>query len=185
MYSGQDTHNRKSDFLCFCWWALLGWKCLGFDTSSAVWTTCCSLFYSLWEFYDLDNMCLTRQHLRHVDLLVILLWFYSCVYVFSLLLKCLVPVLKLACFKAVVSNSIHRGSRGSNGLSVGLVTRGCGFESRLRQELSTTEVKPLIKAPNHQLFPGRHSAGCPLLQVCVYLDGLNAENTFHCWLYSV
>ncbi len=21
--------------------------------------------------------------------------------------------------------------------------------------------------------------------VCVHLDGLNAENTFHCWLYSV
>ncbi len=21
--------------------------------------------------------------------------------------------------------------------------------------------------------------------VCVLLDGLNAENTFHCWLYSV
>ncbi len=36
--------------------------------------------------------------------------------------------------------------------SVRLVTRGCGFESRLRQELC----------------------------VCVHLDGLNAENTFHC-----
>ncbi len=31
--------------------------------------------------------------------------------------------------------------------------------------------------------PGRHSAGCPLLQVCVHLDGLNAENTFHCFIY--
>ncbi len=41
------------------------------------------------------------------------------------------------------------------------------------------------------------SEQCPLLQVCVcvstapgvcvcvHLDGLNAENTFHCWLYSV
>ncbi len=46
--------------------------------------------------------------------------------------------------------------------------------SRLRQELSTTEVKPLSKASNPQLLP-----------VCVHLDGLNAENTFHCWLYSV
>ncbi len=67
----------------------------------------------------------------------------------------------------------------------GLITRGCGFESRLRQESSTTEVRPLSKAPNPQLLPGRRSVGCPLLQVCVHLDGLNAENTFHCWLYSV
>ncbi len=36
-----------------------------------------------------------------------------------------------------------------------------------------------------QLLPERRSVGCPLLQVCVHLDGLNAENTFHCWLYSV
>ncbi len=66
-----------------------------------------------------------------------------------------------------------------------LVAHGFGFESQLRQELSTTEVRPLSKAPNPQLLPGRHSVGCPLLQVCVYLDGLKAENTFHCWLYSV
>ncbi len=33
--------------------------------------------------------------------------------------------------------------------------------------------------------PRRRTVGCPLLQVCVHLDGLNAENTFHCWLYSV
>ncbi len=44
---------------------------------------------------------------------------------------------------------------------------GCGFESRLRQELSTTEVRPLSKAPNPQLLPGRRSVGCPLPQVCV------------------
>ncbi len=38
----------------------------------------------------------------------------------------------------------------------GGVTRGgCGFEPRLRQELSTTEVRPLSKAPNPQLLPGR------------------------------
>ncbi len=58
---------------------------------------------------------------------------------------------------------------------------GCGFESRLRQEVSTTEVRPLIKAPNPQLFPGRRTVSCPLL----HLDGLNAENTFHSSLYSV
>ncbi len=29
------------------------------------------------------------------------------------------------------------------------------------------------------------SVGCPLLQVCEHLDGLNAEHKFHCWLYSV
>ncbi len=65
------------------------------------------------------------------------------------------------------------------------VTQGCGFESRLWQELSMTEVRPLSKALNTQLLPGCRSVGCPLLQVCVHLDGLNAENTFHCWLYSV
>ncbi len=53
------------------------------------------------------------------------------------------------------------------------------------QELYTTEVRPLSKAPNPQLLPGRRRVGCPLLQVCVHLDGLNAENTFHCWFYSV
>ncbi len=63
--------------------------------------------------------------------------------------------------------------------------RGCGFESRLRQELSTTEVRPLSKEPNPQLLSGRCSVGCQLFQVCMHLDGLNAEKTFHCWLYSV
>ncbi len=33
------------------------------------------------------------------------------------------------------------------------VTQGCGFESRLWQEVSTTEVRPLSKAPNPQLLP--------------------------------
>ncbi len=51
--------------------------------------------------------------------------------------------------------------------SNGLVTRGCGFEPRLRQELSTTDVRPLSKAPNPRL-----------LQVCVHLDGLKAETHF-------
>ncbi len=63
--------------------------------------------------------------------------------------------------------------------------RGCGFESRLRQELSMTEVRPLSKEPNPQLLSGRCSVGCQLFQVCMHLDGLNAEKTFHCWLYSV
>ncbi len=76
------------------------------------------------------------------------------------------------------------GSRGLMDRALDLkpeVTRGCGFESRLRQELSTTEVRPLSKAPNPQLLPGRRNVGCPLL----HLDGLNAENTFHSSLYSV
>ncbi len=65
------------------------------------------------------------------------------------------------------------------------VTQGCGFKSQLWQEVSTTEVRPLSKAPNPQLLPGRRSVGCLLLQVCVLLDGLNADNTFHSSLYSV
>ncbi len=61
------------------------------------------------------------------------------------------------------------------------VTQGSGFESRFRQVLLTTEVRPLSKAPNPQLLPGRRNVGCPLL----HLDGLNTENTFHSSLYSV
>ncbi len=33
--------------------------------------------------------------------------------------------------------------------------------------------------------PRCRSVGCPLLQVWVHVDGLNTENTFHCWFYSV
>ncbi len=61
------------------------------------------------------------------------------------------------------------------------VTQGCGIESRLWQEVSTTEVRPLSKALNPQLLPGRHNVDSPLL----HLDGLNAENTFHSSLYFV
>ncbi len=45
------------------------------------------------------------------------------------------------------------------------VTQGCGFESRLRQEV-------------HDCSPGaaQSAAHC---SKCVHLDGLNAENTFH------
>ncbi len=53
------------------------------------------------------------------------------------------------------------------------------------QELSTTEVRPLSKAQDPQLLPRPRSVGCPQLQVCVHLDGLNAEHKFHYWLYSV
>ncbi len=51
------------------------------------------------------------------------------------------------------------------------ITQGCGFESRLRQEV-------------HDCSPGaaQSAAHC---SKCVHLDGLNAENTFHSSLYSV
>ncbi len=78
----------------------------------------------------------------------------------------------------------HVGSRGLMVRALDLkpeVTQGCGFESQLRQEVSMTEVRPLSKAPNPKLLPGRCNVGCPLL----HLDGLNAENTFHSSLYSV
>ncbi len=82
------------------------------------------------------------------------------------------------------SQSSRQGSRGLMDRALDLkpeVTQGCGFESRLRQELSTTEVRPLSKAPNPKLLPGHRTVGCPLL----HLDGLNAENTFHSSLYAV
>ncbi len=72
---------------------------------------------------------------------------------------------------------------------------------------TTTEVRPLSKAPNPQLLPGRRSINdCPLLWmclrcvcvcvfvcslltavcvcvcVCVHLDGLNAEHKFRVWV---
>ncbi len=83
---------------------------------------------------------------------------------------------------------LRGGSRGLMDRALDLkpeVTQGCGFESRLWQEVTTTEVRPLGKAPNPQLLPRRRNVGCPLLQVCVHLDGLNAENTFPSSLYSV
>ncbi len=51
------------------------------------------------------------------------------------------------------------------------VTQGCGFESRLRQEV-------------HDCSPGaaQSAAHC---SKCVHLEWLNAENTFHSSLYSV
>ncbi len=60
---------------------------------------------------------------------------------------------------------------------------------------TTTEVRPLSKAPNPQLFPGCHSnmaahcSGCVFtvcvcvcVCVCVHLDGLNAEHKFRVWI---
>ncbi len=114
---------------------------------------------------------LFMQHLS-----IYLTFFYQSFYLF---------IIHTFLIKTTTTPNVKLGSRGSNGQSVGLVIRGCGFESRLRQALSTTEVRSLSKALNPQLLPGRCSVGCPLLQVCVHLYGLNAENTFHCWLYSV
>ncbi len=90
-----------------------------------------------------------------------------------------------------------------------LQPEGCGFKSQVRQDCrwgewmssalstlnTTTEVRPLSKAPNLQLLPGRRSIGCPLLRVCVHnvcvcslltavcvhLDGLNSEHKFQVW----
>ncbi len=48
------------------------------------------------------------------------------------------------------------GSRGLMDRALDLkpeVTEGCGFESRLRQEVSTAEVRPLSKAPIPQTAP--------------------------------
>ncbi len=83
---------------------------------------------------------------------------------------------------AAVSSVKLWGSRGLMDRALDLkpeVTQGWGFDSRLRQEVSTTEVRPLSKNP--QLLPGRRNVGCPLL----HLDGLSAANTFHSSLYSV
>ncbi len=71
--------------------------------------------------------------------------------------------------------------------------RSCrwGGECSLLPFNTTTEVRPLSKAPNPQLLPGYRSISCPLLRVCVHgvcvltvcvhgvcvhLDGLNAEH---------
>ncbi len=51
---------------------------------------------------------------------------------------------------------INQGSRGLMDRALDLkpeVTHGCGFESRLQQEVSTTEVRPLSKAPIPQTAP--------------------------------
>ncbi len=70
--------------------------------------------------------------------------------------------------------TLHFHSRGLMDRALDLkpeVTQGCGFESRLRQEV-------------HDCSPGaaQSAAHC---SKSVHLDGLNAENTFHSSLYSV
>ncbi len=63
------------------------------------------------------------------------------------------------------------GSRGLMDRALDLkpeVTQCCGFESRLWKEVSTTEVRPLSKAPQCRLTTAPH-----------------AENTFHSYtLYN-
>ncbi len=70
--------------------------------------------------------------------------------------------------------SVTRLSRGLMDRALDLkpeVTQGCGFESRLRQEV-------------HDCSPGAAMSAAHCSK-CVHLDGLNAENTFHSSLYSV
>ncbi len=47
------------------------------------------------------------------------------------------------------------------------VTQGCGFKSRLWQEVSTTKVRPLSKAPNPQCaaVSAAHCSRC----VCTWI----------------
>ncbi len=69
--------------------------------------------------------------------------------------------------------------------------RNCRWGEWITSALSTfnttTEVRPLSKAPIPQLLPGRrnmaaHCSGCVFTAVCVHLDGLNAENKFRVWV---
>ncbi len=48
------------------------------------------------------------------------------------------------------------------------VTQGCEFESQLWQEVSTTEVRPLSKAPIPQPLPGRRNVHCSRC-VCTWM----------------
>ncbi len=79
--------------------------------------------------------------------------------------------------QTIITNKIYKSYRAVIGLMDRVldlkpeVTQGCGFESRLRQEV-------------HDCSPGaaQSAAHC---SKCVHLDGLNAENTFHSEMYSV
>ncbi len=92
-----------------------------------------------------------------------------------------------ACVRVIApyqgSRGLNQGSRGLMDRALDLkpeVTQGCGFECR--QEVSTTEVRPLEQGtdtPN--CFPGAAQSATH----CSNLDGLNAENIFHSSLYSV
>ncbi len=63
---------------------------------------------------------------------------------------------------------------------------------------TTTEVRPLSKAPNPQLLPGRNSnmaahcsrcvftvCVCVFTAVCVHLNGFNAEHKFQLWVTTL
>ncbi len=97
------------------------------------------------------------------------------------------------------------------GWSVGLVTRGCGFKSRVRQELSVgvvnnerslhllyhdwgetleqgTEPPTAPRPPQHwqPTAPGVCSrCVCVHYCVCMHLDGINAEHKFQVWVATL
>ncbi len=85
--------------------------------------------------------------------------------------------------RAVSFVSPYHHSQGSRGLM--------DRASDLKPEVVGLNLGSCRKCPRLRWDPwARHrtpdcSPDRPLLQVCVHLDGLNAENTFHCWLYSV
>ncbi len=66
---------------------------------------------------------------------------------------------------------VYGGSHGLMDRALDLkpeVTQGCGFKSRLWQEVSTTEVRPLGKARNPQLLPSTPQCRLPTApSVCV------------------
>ncbi len=51
--------------------------------------------------------------------------------------------------------------------TAGIVGGGVNVQRSLHLQYQT-EVRPLSKAPNPQLLPGRRSIGCPLLRMCVH-----------------
>ncbi len=83
-----------------------------------------------------------------------------------------------------------------------LQSKGCGFESQVRQGLKVGIVNEqhflhlqyhdwgaLEQGTEPPTAPGCWSNGCPLLCVCAHLDGLNAEkvsildNTSHIYIF--
>ncbi len=61
-----------------------------------------------------------------------------------------------------------RGSRGLMDRASDLEPEVCGFESLFRQELSTTEVRPLSKAPNYSPGAATLAAHCSRC-VCTWM----------------
>ncbi len=96
--------------------------------------------------------------------------------------------------RLVRARNVCGGSRGLMDRALDLkpeVTQGCGFESRLWQEVSATEVRPLSKAPNPQLLPGRRTVGCstnsstifisaPFFLICIALVALQWPFPYRC-----